>query len=316
MSSDAEVQLQDWLAVVAHDEEAPPDPVEAAAKRACKALLGAEQTASRPGCSSLVTTEGVVRRASVRITTVVELLEALAAPRAAVFNGMDCDAAIAALRSDDPWLEANCISLGLLAAGAAGELAAWWDAVGPVAGQVVARLARRDPVAALGLWAHLVPAWRETPEPRPVIAATESFLVAQQHPDGLAYPVGGGGACPDFNWLSVVLACCEREIVSERRMRPRIERMVEALARNLDNVPVCESFRPGPLPPWRRWGQPSSVRRWTRRSAFRRYRLCNGDWFSTLLRVTTVLSAAAALRGATLDRDRAFHYLGCWIPSA
>jgi hypothetical protein len=185
----------------------------------------------------------------------------------------------------------------------------------PPAATIITRLATSDGPEAMGLWAHLVPAsaasrmWEFPREPE--------WVFSQQHPDGLAYPAGGGGACPDFNFLTVVLDLNGRGAISRDRAQTAIGHMLGTLGNNLPIGELAhESLRTQPLRYYQRRRLPPSVKHWTGRRTFRQYALGDGDWFSTLIRVITVLSAKTWLDSAPVDARLSMHHLGCWLPAS
>lgn len=303
------LRLDQWMAALPASECAVrEDPIQARS-----ALAVASITRSKPPPARLDQRSGN-RRGDAHGTSLTALLSLLISPEMPLPPVLSAADSLVALSSSEPWSRANELTLAAVAAQRAGTLSNWCNVVLPPAATIITRLAAVDGPKAMGLWAHLVPA-------RAASCTSEfprapGWVLSQQHRDGLAYPAGGGGACPDFNFLTVVLDLQRRGNISRDRAETAVSKMLRVLG---DSLPIGElareSFRDQPLPYRQRRRLPKSAKHWTGRRTFRRYALGKGDWFSTLIRVITVLSAKTWLDRAPVDARLSIHHLGCWLPA-
>jgi hypothetical protein len=174
----------------------------------------------------------------------------------------------------------------------------------------------------LAVWAHLLPFEIHG---QLVFARDKENLerfLGCQHRDGLAYPVHGGGACPDFNFASIAAKLLLDENLSQGTkvsLANALQRLAEAILRYASPapIPVAESFRRHPLWILQRLRLDGAVRQWVSPDVFRRHRLDRPCWFSMLMRLMTLEIAGRAqligtrhfLRHAELERRIGFNHL-------
>lgn len=161
-------------------------------------------------------------------------------------------------------------------------------------------LSRSRALEDLAVWAHLLPAEVYGEQVFSRDKANIERLLGCQHADGLAYPVHGGGACPDFNFASVaawLLLDANLGYGFRALLADALRRLAEAILQYSSHaqVPVAESFRPGPLGILQRFRLNGAAREWVSPDVFRGRQLGQPCWFSMLMRLVTLEIAGRAI---------------------
>lgn len=237
----------------------------------------------------------------------VRLIEAIAG--VPVDAAPDLDAFQPALTTR-PWDIANQVTLAFHRTRRSGTERSWWE---DLARLLAGFQPHRNPDALqpLGLWGHIAhleivfgPAVR-------LDNGTVDWVLGLQHRDGLCYPAGGGGACPDLNWVNIVLSLHLRGHVDHSEVHHRFDRLLWALRPLFDETLARESLRERPLPIWHRLSLPATAAWWTSPRVFRALMLAEPSWWHTAVRAVTVLTVIAFLNGVQLEPTP--HHLLAWL---
>ena len=161
-------------------------------------------------------------------------------------------------------------------------------------------LSRSRAMEDLAVWAHLLPVEVHGQQVFSRDEANIERFLGCQHGDGLAYPVHGGGACPDFNFASIAAWLLLDAKLGHRTralLADALRRLAEAILQYSSNaqIPVAESFRPGPLGILQRFRLTGAAREWVSPDVFRERQLGQPCWFSMLMRLVTLEIAGRAI---------------------
>jgi hypothetical protein len=166
-------------------------------------------------------------------------------------------------------------------------------------------LSRNRALEDLAVWAHLLPVEVYGQQVFSRDEANIERLLGCQHRDGLAYPVYGGGACPDFNFTSVagwLLIDAKLGLGTKVLLADALRRQAEAILQYTSNaqIPVAESFRPGPLGILQRIRLDGTAREWVSPDFFRGQQLGQPCWFSMLMRIVSLEIAGRSISAGPL----------------
>jgi len=177
--------------------------------------------------------------------------------------------------------------------------------------QSLRSLSRSRALEDVAVWAHLLPLEVHGVQIFSRHKANVHRFLKCQHGDGLAYPVRGGGACPDFNFASVAAwLLLDKNLGDETKSRltDALQQQTDAILKfsSHSHIPVAESFRSGPLGRFQRLGLEFAASEWVSPAFFRQHQLGEPSWFSMLMRLMTLeIAGRTILVGPSHFRGRA-----------